>query len=489
MDSPRRAKHLPAALTLGLALGLPGIVAAQVSGVSSGSGAGTGTGTSAGSGYNSTGTGAESGAGNSTGTGNESGNNSSNSVGNFGGPAGRTPNGSLVTMPSEGMRPIPGLEVSPREIAKIDARLLNQARSVTDPADRALVLQRIASTKIIFGERLGDAHVALVEAAEAARQLPPSSLRDRRLMSIVETLLSLAEAEVRLGMQPAGAGGGDDADAGDSPITPPADNSEGGGPRWLGRADDEWDRADRVASDITNPNFRGQQLSRVSESMALGTAQLSGESGMFQDAPSPSEKPREDRNLVERSDRVLARATGYGLRIDFPVWRDHALQIIAIKASHAGRFAQALSASRQIGRPEIRVDALVHVAEAQVWRNLQDEATRTYTETARAVASIPSDDPRMVLAGILIDSLVSMGRFDDARANIGFIAKAHRKLDALGAVAESQGRRGLADAAMTWIERDVPVADRPILRRRVTDGMLATVEQYRTNAQNIDRAR
>ncbi len=487
MNFRRTAQLLPAAL--GLALNLPGVAVGQGPGVSSGSGSGTGTGSSAGSGFNSTGTGMQSGAGNSTGTGSESASGTdSNSLGPFSGPAGRTPGGSLVTLPSDGMRPIPGLEVSSEEISKIDARLLSQARSVTDPADRALVLQRIASTKIIFRQRLGDAHIALVEAADAARQMPASELRDRRLISVVETLLSLAEAEVRLGMQPADVDIPPN-DPANPDITPPAEGTESGGPRWLDKADDEWARADRAAGDITNPNFRGQQHSRVAESRALGASQLAGESGIFLDEPTPSEKPRTDRDQIQRADGILDRAIGDADRIDFPVWRDHALELVATKASHAGRFSQALGAARRVGRPEIRVDALVRVAEDQVRRNLPDDATRTYTETARAVSSIPSDDPRMVLAGILIDSLISMGRFDDARASVNFIAKPYRRLDALGAVAESQGRRGLGDAAMTWIERDMPDSDRPILRRRVTDGMLATVEQYRTNNQNIDRDR
>jgi len=488
MIPPRDPKRLPAALALGLALGLPAAALAQSPGVSSGSGAGTGTGSSAGSGFNSTGTGNSAGAGiGSTGTGSESASGTGrNTLPSFGGDGRmRGADVPLSALPTATNRPLRGLEVGQEQVTVIDSKLLDTARSVADPADRALVLQRIADTKITFGQRLTDAHVALAEAAQAAVLLPPSTLKDRRLMSIVETLLKLGDSQVRAGLQP-DAG---DVDPAESGVAPPREKDAILGTAWLDRAAGEWGRADRVATAIGNPNFRGQMLSRVAEARAVGASQMAGEAAGAEPTEPRSERPRRDNPLVARADGVLAAAVAEADRIDRPVWHDNALQSIATKASNAGRFPRALDAARAVGRPEIRVDAFVRVAEQQVRRDLQDDATATYSEAARAVASIPSDDPRMILAGILIDSLISSGRFEDARASVDFIARPHRRIAALGAVAESQGRRGLSDVAMAWIDRDAPPEFRPLLRRRVTDGMLATVEQYRTNAQNVERAR
>ena len=107
-------------------------------------------------------------------------------------------------------------------------------------------------------------------------------------------------------------------------------------------------------------------------------------------------------------------------------------------------------------------------------------ATATYAEAAQAVASIPLDDPRAILAGVLIDNLISVGRFEDARATIGLYPGRSRQLIALGAIAESQGRRGAADAARAWIAREIPPQEQSLLFRRVNDGILAAIEQNRS---------
>jgi hypothetical protein len=77
---------------------------------------------------------------------------------------------------------------------------------------------------------------------------------------------------------------------------------------------------------------------------------------------------------------------------------------------------------------------------------------------------------------VLIDSLISVGRFDDARASVSLYPDAARKLAALGAIGESQGRRGLADQARAWIVREVNPEYRPQLLRRVVDGVLNSID-------------
>ncbi len=120
------------------------------------------------------------------------------------------------------------------------------------------------------------------------------------------------------------------------------------------------------------------------------------------------------------------------------------------------------------------------VTETQARRGDPKGATQTYKEAAEAVASIPLDDPRAVLAGVLIDNLVAVGRFEDARASVGLYPDEPRRLVALGAIAESQGRRGAAKSAVAWIERDVPAQYRSQLYRRVSNGVVSAIENSRT---------
>src|SRR5581483_1795476 len=101
----------------------------------------------------------------------------------------------------------------------------------------------------------------------------------------------------------------------------------------------------------------------------------------------------------------------------------------------------------------------------------------------------PLDDPRAVLAGVLIDNLISVGRFDDARTCVLLYPDQARRLTALGAVAYSQGRRGVAADARQWIAREIPPEHRPLMHRRVNEGIIDAVEQNRSRALNSGRER
>ncbi len=488
MSRFRDANRVSAALTLGLALGLSPAARGQSPGISSGSGSGTGTGNSSGS-LGSTGTGTSSGSLGSTGTGSESAagtresdpSRGSRGDGPMPGRAGgnRVP---LETLRDSGFgRPVSGLEVSKEEVARIDAAVLSQARAITDPGQRAMALERVARTKI-FGLKLNEAHTALVEAGQAATlEKTSQTLHDRRINFVTQAILSLADADLREGLLPR------DAEPVDSEIAPPPESNRIDRATWLDRAEDEWNRARALATQFGNLNFRGQMLSRVAEAQASGAQQMADTAAH---APvEPSARSREDNPRVARADRLFLDAAKQAETIDWPVWRDHALEVLVAKAAASGRFRVGGEIARRVGRPEIRVAAYLHLAEAQSRRDLQKEATASYVEAATSVASINLEDPRMVLGGILIDSLISMGRFDDARASITLLPNALRRQAALGAIAESQGRRGLSDSAMAWINREPNPEDRSLFRRRVTDGMLATVEQYRTSVMAADRAK
>jgi hypothetical protein len=95
------------------------------------------------------------------------------------------------------------------------------------------------------------------------------------------------------------------------------------------------------------------------------------------------------------------------------------------------------------------------------------------------VARVEQDGLRGVLTGYLVDSLISTGRFEDARACLVLYPTASERFVAMGAIAESEGRRGSAERARQWIARDAPPAYRSALYRRVISGVLGKIGNSR----------
>jgi hypothetical protein len=112
----------------------------------------------------------------------------------------------------------------------------------------------------------------------------------------------------------------------------------------------------------------------------------------------------------------------------------------------------------------------------------QESATPVYEAAARAIASIGGKGLRGIAAGLLVDSLTSSGRFDDARACTVLYPEESQRFVALGAIAKSQGFRGAGDSARDWIARDAPEQYRSTLYRRVTEGELLVIEENRGRA-------
>jgi hypothetical protein len=173
--------------------------------------------------------------------------------------------------------------------------------------------------------------------------------------------------------------------------------------------------------------------------------------------------------------------------IERPIWRNSAAYSIVSNAAVSSQFARGFQIARKIDQPEARTDALIRLAEGQALNGRPEEATAAYNEAARSVALIPQIDPRETLVGVLIDSLITYGRFDDARACVPLYSFPSRQLVALSAVAESQGRRGLAESARIWISREAPPAFRPLLYRKVNDGILASIEKNRSKDLSAGR--
>ena len=354
----------------------------------------------------------------------------------------------------------------------VRAELLREARSIENPNEKALAFIRMANAAI-SSDRLGDADDYLHEAVVPAREAETSLLRDQRAIAIVNSLFELAEHRLRA----AKVGSvGFDPDDPRRMIT------------WLTRdsmitkARDNWRLAADLAAKLENPTYRCDQMYLVVDSLAFGAQTI----GVDILRPTASNE-LDSRGRVPYNDTaytMLNEAADLSMTIPWPVWRDRALVKVAGYAAAADQFSAGLRAARRIPQPEVRVDGLLKVAEAQSKSDRPQDATETYLEAAVAVSSIPLDDPRAVLTGVLIDNLIAVGRFEDARACVDLYPDQPRRLIALGAIAKSQGQRGNAESARAWISRDIAPRYRSELYRRVNDGILSRVDLNRVLSDN-----
>jgi hypothetical protein len=303
--------------------------------------------------------------------------------------------------------------------------------------------------------------------------LPPGLVRDLRLLAIVTTSLTLSQEQTR------------EATADESLRISPAEKDlhvrtyqerEVG----LKAANASFIRAGRMAMAIDNTNFRSEQLYKIaaaqatqSKEIAIDAENATTNRGDLKDIVQP---------LLGYADRALILASQTAHKTDYGVWRDRALVDVVSRAAESDQLARALEIARTIPGLEFRTDALTRVAERLARRGLSPEATKVYEEVAQTITTIPVDDTRGVLAGVLIDSLIAVGQFDDARTAVVLLHNPQRQAFALGAVAESQGRRGLASSAMVWIRQQPNSEVQAYLTRRVADGVLNGIDQLRTQA-------
>ncbi len=396
--------------------------------------------------------------------------------------------------------PNSGRPLSPEESRTLEARLLPDARSINDPSQRSLALERVARQKVlkhVAGDnKLEEAHDALREALQAAMMVRESIIRDLRYLAIVRTALTLGDEFTRLGTY-------DETyilekesmpliplDVDDGAVSPTRQPSgDVALPRMtvrdrvglLVRAEQERAFASETAQRLESSNFLAEMLYRVVENESQASQKVANEVLRVVDPKDfPPILDKDGKELTDtRGNRITSRSGRYDLvgaedalkrmadrgivfaandaaKIPKPVWRDRSMVTIAVEAASSEQFARGLEVSRRIPHPEYRSDALIRLAESQARRNLNADATATYTEAAQAVASIRIADPRDILNSVLIDSLISVGRFDDARACIPLYSTQERQIAALGTIAESQGQRRLDQAAFAWINTERP---------------------------------
>jgi hypothetical protein len=477
---------LPAALSLSLGLALPAW--AQVGpGLSSGSGEGTGTGASSGIQRNNSGSVSGVGPGSASGPRGPEyhslppGGLPPSNMGIGAGP------GVNTTFPDDsslfplGVVPGGGVD-NPSGSSTVPPDLVDQIRLISTPGDRSLALQRLANAAIFSGQ-LALAHSALIDAADSALQESNQLVHDQRLIAIITSFMNLGEAHLREGKIDLSLPEfSTRAEADAKAAKPDANAFNFDRTVLIRRASAEWDRAATLAGKLIDPTFPSEMLYRIVDTMSFGSQTI------VNDFPTHrTGTDGQNESFADPADRILRDAADVSRRIDRPVWRDRALVAIATAAAASRQFKRGLEVARLIPQPEVRTDALVKIAEAQA-RNDARGATATYHEAAEAVSSIPLDDPRAILTGVLIDNMISVGRFEDARATIVLYPDNARQMVALGAIAESQGRRGAAKSARDWISRDVPPEYRAQLYRRVTSGIMTAIEQNRSrDLSNRDR--
>jgi hypothetical protein len=446
-------------------------------------------------------------------------------------------------LPQEAANPVQG-KVS----SQITVDLLQNARQIADPAERSLALRQIANGAIASNQMVL-AHHTLEESITASSQVTVPLVRDQRLIGLVVSLNTLADALLRVGRE-------------NQNMTATAEEAQAAGLEPLPKSPEstvliriarlEWRRAEYLALLINNPTYRNEMLYRIAEDEAVGSSTIANDFPRGADiqslgnrpapvrvpgagpnppipsppgtlmppyipgrrtmpgqtptsppnrpapnanqpapppapaAPAAARPTTDDATFLKLADEVLVDAWDVARAIDRLIWKNRAMVRIALSASDSEQFTRGVELSRTIDNAESRSEALLLLAEAMCRpeHNRPEEATAAYQGAAEAVASIPQGGLRGVMTGFLIDSLIAAGRFDDARACTVIYPEESERFVALGAVAEAQGRRGLADSARIWIA-EAPEAYRAALNRRVVAGILMSVENQRSKEMDL----
>jgi hypothetical protein len=370
--------------------------------------------------------------------------------------------------------------VDPKAPARVTSELLNSAARITTPYDRARAMLDLGR-EAILGSQLVLAHRALEQAGLAALEETNALRHDQMIIELITRTSAFTEAIYIEGRNRATLI--EDQNAPAEPL--PQRKLD---PRLAVRLVRlEWRRAAVLARQIINPTFRSEYLERVAETVSrdsgriidyihpTSTTEIEGE------PRAPKLGEQEIKDLEKSADDFLVEATGIAQEIERPIWKSFALERIAVNAGQSQQFARAYEVANSIQNAERRAQTLILVAEEQCQYKREDEATRTYQAAAQAVSCMDQAALRGVVNGFLVDSLISHGRFEDARACLALYPTESQQFVGLGAVAEGQGARGDAQAARAWIDRDVPAEYRPALYRRVNAGVMAAINKNRQN--------
>jgi hypothetical protein len=377
-------------------------------------------------------------------------------------------------------------ETDPNAPSQITPKILDSMKQITDTYDRSRALRDLAR-EAILSNQLQLAHQTLEQASKTALQEPNPLRHDQEIVEMILTTAALTDAIIREG-RPQGALPEVAEPARAEPLPrklPPRVSIQ------LARL--EWQRAAVLAHQIINPTYRNEYEERVAEGMSKDSSSivltyvLGGESAdTLPRARKPT--PEEIKDFGNGADGLLVEAQQLARQIERPLWRNKALERVAVSAGESQQYARAVSIAESIGNAEARAQALILVAESQCRHDQAKYATRTYSVAAEAISKVERIGLRGVLTGYLVDSLISTGRFEDARACLVLYPTRSERFVALGAIAESQGRRGAAEKAREWIAREAPAAYQSALYRRVNNGVLTAIGNERQNQTRAGEA-
>jgi len=358
---------------------------------------------------------------------------------------------------------------------KITQEMIDTAKQLPEAGERGRVLLQITRGAVL-GNQLTTANKALVEAAAAAAAEERNELiHDQLIISLVTTAGLLSDALLREA-KPQGAFAAEDV-RNEAIATTKLDPEAA-----IRLARLEWRRSVYMAAQIKSPTYRSEYLERAIENMANGSATIALEyvkPAAEGDDPAKKSEDEKSAGYRKQADEILLEAVEAARLIQRPIWKNQALERVAVAAGQSDQYDRATEIANGIENAEARARALVLVAESQARQGQNDAATQSYNLVGQAVASIQQQGLRGVLAGIMIDSLISTGRFEDARASLVLYPSDAERYVAMGAIAESQGARRMGAEARAWIDRDVPSPYRSTLYRRLSNGMLRAVSEDR----------
>jgi hypothetical protein len=353
--------------------------------------------------------------------------------------------------------------------------MLENARLITDNYDRSRALLELARESILSNQLLL-AHRVLEQAGTATLNEPDPLRHDQLIIEMINATGLLTETLIREGRtQPS--------------LLEPSETR----PEPLARKLDaklslrlaklEWQRGAYMAQRIQNPTYRSEYLDRVVEGLGKDSARIVDQvrpPAEGTDGNTVAREESENEEYRKGADDFLVEATKIAADIERPIWRNLAFVRTAVVAGESKQFSRAVTVAREIENPEARAQGFLLVAESQARAREDKAANESYTEVANAIARVSQTGLRGVLTGFLVDSLISTGRFEDARASLVLYPTESERFVALEAIAENQGRRGSAADAREWISRDAPPEYRPALYRRVNNGLLAAVRTERS---------
>jgi len=368
-------------------------------------------------------------------------------------------------------------QTDPNAPSQVTPKVLDSMRLITATYDRARALLDL-SREAILSNQLLLAHETLKQAMTVEVNEPNALRHDQLIIEAITITASLTENLLR------------EAKPQGSLLEPepalPEPLKKKLDPRQAIRLVRlEWQRAAYMAQQIINPTYRNEYLDRVVEGMGKDSGRIA-EFLRPSDSPEGRTEPakldaQDIKDYEAFADSFLAEAAQVAGAIERPIWKNTALARTVIAAGESRQYDRAFSVAQSIENAEARSQALILLAESECRHNKPDLATRTYSEAAEAVARVEQIGLRGVLTGFLVDSLISTGRFDDARACLVLYPTESARLVAMGAIAESEGRRGSAEKAREWIAREAPPDYRSALYRRVNTGVLAAISNERQN--------